>query len=129
MGEKVRESSGLDDTSQNRKQVRKQLDLVIAEIDNGIFEFAMRFPHSKRKDHFTEREGRQVTKSPGDVLFCDYVEKWWEDMKPGMSDSKIRDYRSSLKAHLLPQFAKMPLSEFTKVKMKKFIALIVVVTI
>lgn len=123
LGEKVRERTGLDDTPLNRKQVRKQLDLIIAEMDNGIFEFAKRFPHSRRKDHFTELEGRQVTKSPCDVIFSDYVEKWWRDMEPGMSISKIRDYQSALKAHLLPQFAQMPLSGFNKVQMKKFIAL------
>jgi integrase len=123
MGQRVRERTGLDDTPLNRKQVQKQLNLITAEIENGVFEFAKRFPHSKRIDHFAELEGRQVTQSPSEVLFGDYVEKWWRDMEPGMSINKIRDYQSALNSHLLPHFGRMPLSEFTKVRMKKFVAL------
>ena len=49
LGARVREPSGLKDTQSNRHLVRKQLDLVTAEIQNGIFEFAKRFPHSKKR--------------------------------------------------------------------------------
>ena len=53
LDERVREPSGLEDNRAHRLKVRRQLDLVIAEIDNGAFEFAKRFPHSKKKDYFT----------------------------------------------------------------------------
>jgi len=65
----------LDDTQLSRKTIRNQLDLIVAEIDNGIFEFAKRFPHSKKKDYFTELEGRMVAKDPAEVVFTNYVEK------------------------------------------------------
>jgi len=70
LGERVREPSGLSDTQANRILLRKQLNLVIAEIVNGVFEFAARFPHSNKREYFSELEGRRVTKKPGDVLFC-----------------------------------------------------------
>jgi len=123
LDERVREPSGLSDTAENRKIVRSQLDLITAEIQTRAFEFAKRFPHSSRKDYFTELEGRTVTKDPADVIFGEYVKKWWAEMKPGMSESQIRDYSSILDGHILPRFAEMPFSEFmSPVVLKKFIA-------
>ena len=122
LGERVRESSGLDDNSANRLQLRKMLDLIVTEIDNGIFEFGKRFPHSKRLEHYTRLEGRTFRKEPGDVLFKDYLEKWWAEMRPGMSESQARDYTSILKTHLLPYFGELTFSEFRPVLMKKFLA-------
>jgi len=83
--------------------------LIVAEIDNGIFEFAKRFPHSKKKDYFTELEGRTVAKDPAEVVFTDYVEKWLKEMEPGMGVSMIRDYTSILNYHHIPYFSGMPL--------------------
>ncbi len=123
LGKRVREPSGLDDSESNREILRKQLDLVIAEIDNGIFEFTKRFPHSKKKDYFTMLEGRIVRTDPKELLFGEYVNKWREEMEPGMSFSQIRDYTTILKTHHLPYFAEMPFSEIcSKVRMKKFVA-------
>ena len=123
LGERVREPSGLKDTSPNRGIVRKQLDLVVAEIENGVFEFAKRFPHSKKKDYFIMLEGRIVRKDPAEVFFGDYVAKWWEEMKPGMSESQIRDYTTTLKTHHMPYFSKMRFDEIcSKVRMKKYVA-------
>ncbi len=111
LGERVREPSGLKDTPTDRKTLRRQLDLVMAEIENGVFEFAKRFPHSKRRDHFTLLEGRAVIKDPREALFGKYAERWMEEMKPGMSFSQLRDYTIILRAHHLPYFAAMPFSE------------------
>jgi integrase len=122
LGERVREPSGLNDIPANRTMVRRQLDLVIAEIETGIFEFAERFPHSKKRGHFTLLEGRILRKGPEEVLFGDYEKKWWEEMSPGMSPTQMRDYTSILTIHILPYFEKMAFSEFKPVVMKKFLA-------
>ena len=123
LGERVREPTGMADTASNRIEIRKQLDLVTAEIENGIFEFAKRFPKSRRKDRFTILEGRISTKNPEDILFKDYVESWWKEMEPGMSVSQIRDYTSILKSHHLPYFSYMSFREIcSTVRMKKFLA-------
>jgi integrase len=122
LGERVRESSGMEDNHNNRIIVRNQLDLVMAEIDNGVFEFAERFPLSKKKGHFTLLEGRTSRKGPEDVLFGAYVDAWFKAMEQGMSLSQIRDYRVLLKNHLLPFFGDLPFSDFTPVLTKKFIA-------
>jgi integrase len=125
LGERIREPSGLEDTLENQNSIRKQLDLITAEIENGVFEFAKRFPHSKRKDRFTMLEGRISRKEPNEILFKDYVMKWRQDMEPGMSESQKRDYNSILKTHLLPYFSEMSFGEIcSTVRMKKFIAVL-----
>ena len=123
LNERVREPAGLEDTHQNRVEVRTQLNLVVAEIENGVFEFARRFPHSKRKDHYTLLEGKTIIKDAGEVLFGEYAARWMEDMKPGMSFSQIRDYTTILNTHHIPYFGGMSFSEIcSKVGMKKFVA-------
>ena len=122
LGERVREPAGLDDNPSNRVQLRKMLDLIVSEIGAGIFEFGKRFPHSKRREHFTRLEGRNFRKDPNGILFGDYVEKWWTEMRPGMSESQIRDYASILKTHLLAYFGDLTFAEFRPVLMKKFLA-------
>ena len=121
LGQRVRESSGLKDMAENKRRLRRQLDLIMAEIENGVFEFAKRFPHSNKKDAFTELEGQIVTIEPGDVLFGEYVKRWRVEMEPGMTENQIRDYISILNHHLLPYLSKTPFSEFTPVLMKKFL--------
>ena len=120
--ERVREPSGLDDTPENQVLLRKMLNFIMAEIETGVFVFAKRFPHSKKAEYFTALEGRTFRKEPREVLFGEYVEKWWKEMRPGMSESQVRDYSCILRTHLIPYFAKLPFSEFKPVLMKKFLA-------
>jgi integrase len=122
LGERVRERSGLDDTRANRESLRKKLDLIVSQIDNGVFEFSKSFSHSKKVAHFTNLEGRTFRKDPKDITFSKYAEQWWTEMHPGMSASQARDYTSILKAHLVPYFGQLRFSEFRPVLMKKFLA-------
>jgi integrase len=121
LGERVREPAGLKDTPANRLKARRQLDLVIAEIDNGVFKFAERFPHSKKKDRFSRLEGKTLRKGPEEVLFGEYAKKWMEEMRAGMSENQVKDYQCSLKNHLLPYFGDVPFSDFRLILMKKFL--------
>jgi integrase len=122
LGQRVRERSGLDDTRANREFLRKKLDLIVSQIDNGVFEFGKSFSHSKKVAHFTSLEGRTFRKDPKDITFNKYAEQWWTEMHPGMSASQARDYASILKVHLVPYFGQQPFSEFRPVLMKKFLS-------
>jgi integrase len=122
LGERVREPSGLNDTQANRILLRKQISLVVAEIENGVFEFAARFPHSNKREYFSDLEGRRVTKKPGDVLFGVYAQKWFEAMKPGMSRDQARDYTITLDMHLLPSLESLSFGQLNSVQLKKFVA-------
>ena len=121
-GERVREPSGLTDTRKNRLFLRDTLDLIIAQIKNGVFVFADRFSRSKRKDHFSRLERRRIIEGPDQVSFGKYYEKWWEALKEGMTESQRRDYESILNFHILPFFKDMYFSEITSLLMKKFLA-------
>lgn len=120
--ERVREPSGLPDTKENRQKLRLFLDKITVEIDGGSFEFAHYFPHSKKKDHFTHLEGREIKTEPSDITFGQYWQKWFEEMKPGMSAGKARDYEKIVNYYILPYFETMPFSEFKTITMKKFLA-------
>jgi integrase len=122
LGERVRETSGLIDNAENRNRLRKMLDLIVSQIENGVFVFGKSFPHSKKVEHFTRLEGRTFRREPKDVLFKDYVDKWWTEMRSGMSESQVRDYGNILKTHLLPYFGDFPFGEFRPVLIKKFLA-------
>jgi hypothetical protein len=89
LGKRVREASGLYNTRGNRRKLRKMLNLVAAEIGNGVFEFAHRFSHNRKKAHFTDLEGRATTIDPEKVLFGSYPKTWFDEIKHGMSESKI----------------------------------------
>lgn len=119
---RVREPSGLSDTPANRTVLRKQLDLILAEIENGTFKFEKRFPHSSKREFFASLEGRTVKTNPKEVRFGDYFKKWWKEMEPGMSAGQIRDYVCTLNNHLLPYFKDIPFSDFNQVLMKRFLA-------
>jgi len=121
-GKKVREPSGYTDTPQNKKIVRSRMDLIMAEIDDGRFEFSRWFPRSRSREYFAELEGREVKVDPGEILFGDYADDWWKAMSPGMSRNQIRDYTSILNVHLLPEFGDLPFREFRSVRIKKFVA-------
>ena len=123
LGERIRERSGFEDSTANRRTLRNQLDLIVAEIENGAFEFAERFPHSNKKDYFTMLEGRTVVRNPEEVLFGEYLEKWWNEMEPGMNFSQIKDYTTVLEKHHLPYFRDASFREIcSKVGMKKYVA-------
>ncbi|MFA4903249.1 MAG: DUF3596 domain-containing protein [Desulfobaccales bacterium] len=122
LGDRVREPSGLDDNPTNRLRLRKMLDLIVSQIENGVFEFGKSFPHNSKMDHFTRLEGKTFRRAPKDIIFGDYVEQWWPEMSPGMSASLVRDYTSILRSHLLPYFGKSAFSEFRPVLMKKFLS-------
>ena len=50
---RVREPSGLEDNQTNRRTLRKRPDLVLTEIENGIFDLANGFPRTNKKDYYS----------------------------------------------------------------------------
>jgi integrase len=121
LNERIREPSGLKDTHPNRIKLRKQLDLIMAEIENDVFDFGKRFPHSKKKKLITDVDKPISFVDSKDVLFGDYTAKWWKDMKPGMTSGQIRDYDSIIRVHHIPYFEKRSFNDFNPVLIKKFL--------
>jgi len=55
------------------------------------------------------------------VLFSAYASQWLEELKAGdRKTTTIQRYESCLKAHLLVEFGKMPISDITYTRLKEF---------
>lgn len=118
LGERVRESSGLAWTDKNVKDVRKQLDRIIVEIESGTFGFAAVFPKSKKADYFREREKRhfKLKKRPEEVLFEPEARDWYRLHRA--QDARGRTmlgYKSQLDNYLIPILGGMTFGDFNKV--------------
>jgi integrase len=126
LGERIRESSGLDWNETNAKSVREQLDKIIVEIKAGIFKFAKVFPKSKKADYFTEKElclfGE--IKTPDQVPFKAYAWDWYELLKDSgrVSQRTLWGYKSYLDRYLTKYFEKLTFAELNKSIFDKFVS-------
>ncbi len=126
LGERVRESSGLDWNDKNAKNVRQQLDKIIIEIKSGSFRFAEVFPNSKKLDYFIQKEGLIFgdDKTPEQVLFKDFAWTWYNLLKDSgrVSERTLWGYKSYLDRYLSPYFEELSFGELNKIIFNKFIS-------
>jgi hypothetical protein len=47
------ETSGLEATKENRKKAEKYIELITAEIYNGVFQYEQHFPHGAKIEKFS----------------------------------------------------------------------------
>jgi integrase len=121
LDERVRVSTGQKDTHVNREQARRWLNLIQAQIQNGIFCFGKHFPTHMQAKHFALLEGRVHRSRPQDVLFGLYAESWMERVGPTMKPGLRRSYWGRLRNHILPHFGLRTFAEITRVSVKEFV--------
>ena len=125
LGERVREKAGLDDTKENVRQVRQQLDKIIMAIEAGTFRFAEVFPKSSKKEHFVVRESEVhgVKKTPDEVSFQEYAWQWYNRLKDSgrVSPRTLYGYKTYLKIYLVPFFGKMMFCDLDPIAFEKFV--------
>lgn len=125
LDERVRERSGLNDTSENAKHVRRQLDRIIMAIEDGTFRFAEVFPKSSKKDYFKRRESEiyGLKTSPSEVSVGDYIGIWYERLKHSgrVSERTLYGYRSYIHLYLMPFFGKMTFGDINLSSFETFI--------
>ena len=125
LGERVREKAGLDDTKENVKQVRQQLDKIIMAIEAGTFRFADVFPKSSKKDHCRCRESEVygLKKVPSEVNFQEYAWQWYNRLKDSgrVSPRTLYGYKTYLKIYLVPFFGKMMFGDLDLITFEKFV--------
>lgn len=123
-GRRIEKSTSLNDTPENRKTVRKFLDRVIEDRDAGKLNFAKAFPGAsdQEKAFFAQMEGWHYAPKASDVLFGDYVDKWyrtiwarWED------DCKKQDYKQIIDYWILPYFKDMTFFQINHSAIVEFI--------
>lgn len=123
LGERVEKTTGKRDTPDNRKEVRRWLNIVIEKRDNGTLRFAEAFPdaplHEKLK--FSKLEGREHSPEPSEVLIGDYIKVWKTSyMLECASDTKQGDYLAILKAWIEPHFESITFYDLTGPAVKTF---------
>lgn len=120
---RVRMSSGLDDTRENREKLTRFLNKVGEKIEQRTFCFAEAFPgaDNELKRFFAEKEKRVVHPEPEHVTFREYTKRWMQDILPRFSSGKQDDYKKDIEYRLLPFFGKLPFSRITGVKLREFV--------
>jgi integrase len=123
--ERARENSGLPWNEKNAKHVREQLDKIMVAIRSGTFRYAKVFPNSKNADYFTAKEIEilKLNKTPNQVLFKDYVWRWYE-MRKGTGDVSGRTLwgdKSHINCYLMPFFGELTFANFNKITFNKFV--------
>lgn len=124
LGERVRESSGLAWNEKTVKDVRRQLDKIILEIQSGTFRFAAVFPKSKKADHFSERERRhfKLKKRPDEVIFEPEARDWYRLHKAqDVKGRTMLGYKSQLDNYLIPILGSMAFAEFNEVVWRELV--------
>lgn len=126
LGERVRESSGLDWNETHAKIVRDQLDKIIVEIKAGTFTFAKVFPKSKKANYYSEIELSLFgeTKTPEQVFFKDYADTWFELLKDSerVAQRTLWGYKSYLDRYLKMYFDRLTFADLNKAVFDKFVA-------
>lgn len=119
---RVRMSSGMTDTLENREKLTKFLNRVGEKIEQRTFCFAAAFPGADEslKAFFATKEAREYHPEPENVTFGEYTRQWMEKVLPRFSKGKQDDYRKDINYWLLPRLGKLPFSRITGVKLREF---------
>ncbi|RNC67303.1 MAG: DUF3596 domain-containing protein [Desulfuromonadales bacterium] len=120
---RVRMSSGLDDTRENREKLTRFLNKVGEKIEQRTFCFAEAFPGADEslKRFFAEKEKRVIHPEPEHVTFSQYTKRWLQDVLPRFSSGKQDDYRKDIEYRLLPFFGKLPFTRISGVMLREFV--------
>ncbi|MBK1652925.1 hypothetical protein CKO08_11940 [Halorhodospira halochloris] len=112
-GRRFRESSGLQDTPDNRRRIRRDLRRINAEIEMGTFDYAAWFPNSRKLDAAQRWLRERGSRSP-QQRFGDYAEQWFELYVGGWKESYARGVRCTFDRYLIPHFGDWPLDQITE---------------
>jgi integrase len=114
-GERCKEYLHLRDNRDNRREAEKQAREMEAEMRAGMFDYARRFPNSKR----LARLGLRVEHAP---TLGEFARGWLEE-KASLTPASRYDYDSLLKVHLYPHsLAGMRLAQIDDGHLNRFIA-------
>ena len=126
-GHRCREQTTLKDTRANRKRLEQVLRKIEAEIELGTFDYASYFPNSPRAKKFaatsqgdapTSQEVSAtavgVAGGDGTPTFSAFVEEWLQQYEVTWKPSYQGKIRDILNKHLLPNFGKKRVGDFTK---------------
>lgn len=115
---RCREQTALDDTPANRRQLKKVLDKIEAEMTLGSFEYARYFPNSPLAEEMSKPVTQgSFTSTP---LFREFADTWLREMKIQWRESHYDTVSDTFKKHLKPAFGDKEISLITKADILNF---------
>lgn len=102
-GLRCREQTTLPDTAANRRNMRRILERIEAEITLGTFDYKAYFPSSPLVQRF-EDLNKGITETPGMPVFSEFAWRWFEENGPRWKRSMRNTVKGNLVRHLIPRF-------------------------
>jgi integrase len=113
-GERCEEYLGLRDNRDNRREAEKLDRDVKAELRAGSFDYAQRFPNSKRLARLGLKEKRRI-------ILGDFAREWLQE-KSTLAPASVYDYESLLRFHLYGHpLAQMEISAINDGDVNRFV--------
>lgn len=111
-GQRCRETlKGLPLTKSNIKFAERLRSTILVEIAQGTFDYAYRFPESRKALLFSGPSAQKKTVNEA-------LDEWLAILKPQVAVSSYRTYRNRVERYVRPAFGKMLLSEITATRVK-----------
>ncbi len=109
-GRRFREGTGLRNTPENRRVIRRNMKRINAELETGTFDYGAWFPESQKKDEAMrwvhDRDPREPASS-----FTRYARQWWALHREGWKPSYAKRIEQVIERYLIPAFGEQPLSQ------------------
>lgn len=115
-GVRCREQTRMSDTAVNRRELKKFVERMNAEITLDRFDYAKTFPESKRIAVFANAVDDKNLR----LTFGDFAEIWLAEMKPTWRSSYYKTISYLIASKLVAVFGKRPLNQIKKAEILKF---------
>lgn len=102
-GLRCREQTTLPDTPANRRNMRRILERIEAEITLGTFDYKAYFPNSPLVQRFEDLK-KGLSATPGTTVFGEFAWRWFEENSPRWKRSMRNTVKGNLTRHLIPRF-------------------------
>ena len=109
-GRRFREGTGLRDTPENRRVIRRNVKRINAELETGTFDYAVWFPQSTKKDEAMRWIHDHDPRDPSSS-FTRYARQWWALHRDGWKPSYAKRIEQVIERYLVPTFGELPLSQ------------------
>lgn len=118
-GRRFRETSGLRDTPENRRRVKRDLRRINAELETDTFDYAAWFPNSRKLEQARRWLLDQRAIDPG-LRFADYASEWLALHEGEWKASYARRVRGVVDQYLIPRFGDWPLDQISERAVRAF---------
>jgi len=103
-GQQCKERLSLEPTTANLKRAEQHRAAILHAIDQGVFDYSVTFPNSRKATKFSKVKGSAMTLKA-------YLDDWLVEKRKHVKDSTWVDYDRIVRHELIPSMGGKPLSE------------------